>query len=100
MSEQSVRVRAPELRGPEWFNSGATPSLRAIRGKVVLLDFWNYGCVNCMHILPDLKHLETKYGDALVVIGVHSAKFTNERHAENLRRIIVRYDITHPVVND
>src|SRR5262249_45063940 len=75
-------------------------TLEDLHGKVVMLDFWTYGCVNCMHILPDLKRLEQKYGDALVVIGVHSAKFTNERDNENLRRIIVRYDIDHPVAND
>jgi thiol-disulfide isomerase/thioredoxin len=75
-------------------------SLRALRGKVVLLDFWTYGCVNCMHILPDLKRLEEKYAAELVVIGIHSAKFANERKADNIRRILVRYDITHPVAND
>jgi len=98
-----VRIHAPELSGGlklDWFNVAAPLSLRALRGKVVLLDFWTYGCVNCMHLLPDLKRLEAKYGPALVVVGVHSAKFTNERHPDNIRRIIVRYDITHPVVND
>ena len=102
MSEEAAeRIHAPELRGgAEWFNVAGPLSIRALRGKVVLLDFWTYGCVNCMHILPDLKRLENKYGDALVVIGVHSAKFDNERQPENIRRIIVRYDITHPVVND
>ena len=97
----SPRIHAPELAGgTDWFNVSAPLSLAALRGKVVLLDFWTYGCVNCMHILPDLKRLEQKYGDALVVIGVHSAKFTNERKSDNLRRIIVRYEIEHPVVND
>jgi DNA-binding beta-propeller fold protein YncE len=101
MSEPASRVRAPELSGAlEWFNVPAPLSLRALRGKVVLLDFWTYGCVNCMHILPELKRLEEKYGDALVVIGIHSAKFTNERQSDNIRRIIVRYDISHPVAND
>src|SRR5262245_32518547 len=101
MSEENVRIHAPELSGgAEWFNIATPLTIRALRGKVVLLDFWTYGCVNCMHILPDLKRLEEKYGRELVVIGVHSAKFTNERETENIRRIIVRYDITHPVVND
>ena len=95
------RIHAPELSGgSEWFNVAKPLSLKALRGKVVLLDFWTYGCVNCMHILPDLKRLEEKFGDALVVIGVHSAKFTNERKPDNIRRIIVRYEIDHPVVND
>src|SRR6185436_18118815 len=100
-SDSDVRIHAPELTGgSEWFNVAVPLTIRALRGKVVLLDFWTYGCVNCMHILPDLKYLEQKYGSALVVIGVHSAKFSNERQPENIRRIIVRYDITHPVVND
>jgi thiol-disulfide isomerase/thioredoxin len=66
----------------------------------VLLDFWTYGCINCMHIIPDLKKLEKKYPNELVVIGVHSAKFENEKDTENIRRIILRYEIEHPIVND
>jgi thiol-disulfide isomerase/thioredoxin len=84
----------------DWLNVPAPLSLGALRGKVVLLDFWTYGCINCMHILPDLRRLEEKYRDELVVIGVHSAKFTNERMSDNIRRILVRYDIDHPVAND
>src|SRR4030065_393432 len=70
------------------------------KGKVVLLDFWTYCCINCMHIIPDLKKLETKYSKELVVTGVHSAKFQNEREAENIRQAILRYEIEHPVIND
>jgi len=96
-----VRIHAPELTGAlEWFNVPGPLSLKSLRGKVVLLDFWTYGCVNCMHILPDLKRLEEKYRDELVVVGVHSAKFANERKSANIRHIIVRYDIDHPVAND
>ncbi|HWW76932.1 MAG TPA: thioredoxin-like domain-containing protein, partial [Pyrinomonadaceae bacterium] len=62
--------------------------------------FWTYGCVNCMHVIPDLKRLEAKYPTQLVVIGVHSAKFENEKETENIRRIILRYGLEHPVVND
>jgi thiol-disulfide isomerase/thioredoxin len=95
------RVRAPELSGAlEWFNVPAPLTLASLRGKVVLLDFWTYGCINCMHVLPDLRRLEDKYRDELVVVGIHSAKFTNERKSENIRRILVRYDIEHPVAND
>ncbi len=95
------RIHAPDFTGGrEWFNVPRPLSLKDLRGKVVLLDFWTYGCINCMHILPDLKRLEEKYADELVVVGVHSAKFTNERKAGNLRHILIRYDITHPVVND
>src|SRR6188508_10501 len=95
------RIHAPELAGAvDWLNVPAPLSLANLRGKVVLLDFWTYGCVNCMHILPDLRRLEEKYRAELVVVGVHSAKFANERKSDNIRRILVRYDIDHPVVND
>ncbi|HYP53284.1 MAG TPA: thioredoxin-like domain-containing protein, partial [Pyrinomonadaceae bacterium] len=98
---QTPRVRAPELSGDRgWLNTGKPLSLAALRGKVVLLDFWTYGCINCIHIIPDLKRLEEKYQRQLVVIGVHSAKFDNEKETENIRRIILRYGIEHPVVND
>ncbi|MBV9923849.1 MAG: redoxin domain-containing protein [Acidobacteria bacterium] len=95
------RVRAPELEGGRgWLNTDKPLSIAGLRGKVVLLDFWTYGCVNCMHVIPDLKRLEEKYPNELVVIGVHSAKFENEKETENIRRIILRYGLEHPVVND
>ncbi len=95
------RVRAPELTGGRgWLNTDTPLSLAALRGKVVLLDFWTYGCINCIHIIPDLKRLEAKYANQLVVIGVHSAKFDNEKETENIRRIVLRYEVEHPVVND
>ena len=98
---QEGRVRAPELTGARgWLNTDQPLSLAALKGKVVLLDFWTYGCINCVHVIPDLKKLEAKYGDQLVVIGVHSAKFENEKETENIRRIILRYEIEHPVAND
>ena len=54
-----------------------------MKGKLVLLDFWTYGCINCIHVIPDLKRLEEEYANELVVIGVHSAKFANEGQTEN-----------------
>ncbi|MCS7273484.1 MAG: thioredoxin-like domain-containing protein [Fimbriimonadales bacterium] len=94
-------INAPEFpEGLEWLNTDRPLRLRDLRGKVVLLDFWTYCCINCMHILPDLKKLERKYADSLVVIGVHSAKFFTEQETENIRQAILRYDIEHPVVND
>lgn len=94
-------VRAPELNGAAWLNTDHPLKLADLRGKLVLLDFWTYCCINCMHILPDLKYLEEKYADApLAVIGVHSAKFENEKDADNIRNAILRYDIKHPVVVD
>lgn len=100
MPEQA-KVRAPELTGGKgWLNSDKPLSIAGLRGKVILLDFWTYGCINCIHIIPDLERLEQKYKDQLVVIGVHSAKFENEKDTENIRRIILRYGINHPVIND
>jgi len=95
------RLPAPSLDGgTEWLNTASEISLRELRGKVVVLDFWTYCCINCMHVLPDLKFLEKKYANQLVVIGVHVGKFDNEKDPENIRRAILRYEIEHPVVND
>ncbi len=92
---------APEFpASAAWLNTEKPLSLRALRGKVVLLDFWTYGCINCMHILPDLKNLERKYAKELVVISVHSAKFSNEDETQNIRNALLRYNIEHPVLND
>lgn len=95
------RVPAASLDGGiEWLNTSGPLSLKDLRGKVVVLDFWTYCCINCIHVLPDLKYLEKKYGKELVVIGVHSAKFDNEKETGNIRKAILRYEIEHPVVND
>ncbi|MCL1693596.1 MAG: redoxin domain-containing protein, partial [Actinomycetia bacterium] len=92
---------APEFPdGLDWLNVEQPLDLEALQGKVVLLDFWTYGCINCIHIIPDLKRLEAEFADDLVVIGVHSAKFTNEGETDNIREVIQRYDLRHPVVND
>ncbi len=100
-SAQKKSIPAPELTGgASWLNVSKPLTLADLKGKVVLLDFWTYCCINCMHIIPDLKKLETKYSKELVVIGVHSAKFQNEREAENIRQAILRYGIEHPVIND
>lgn len=100
-AQEKPKVRAPEITGGRgWLNTDKPLSLAALKGKVVLLDFWTYGCINCIHIIPDLKKLEAKYANQLVVIGVHSAKFQNEKETENIRRIILRYEIEHPVYND
>ena len=91
---------AASLRGGlGWINSGPI-SLAELRGKIVLLDFWTYCCINCHHVLPDLAKLEAKYKNELVVIGVHSAKFDAERDLENIRRKVAEYRIKHPVVDD
>lgn len=99
--QDKARVRAPEITGGRgWLNTDKPLSIAALKGKFILLDFWTYGCINCIHIIPDLKKLEAKYANQLVVIGVHSAKFQNEKETENIRRIILRYELEHPVYND
>ncbi len=95
------RIPAPSLDGgTAWLNTSGPIALEDLRGKIVLLDFWTYCCINCIHVLPDLKYLEEKYPNELVVIGVHSAKFANEKESENIVDAIVRYEIAHPVIND
>jgi len=95
------KQKAPELEGGvEWLNCGGPIRLKDLRGKIVLLDFWTYCCINCIHTLPDLARLEKKYPNELVVIGVHSAKFDGEKDSKNIKEAILRYHIEHPVVND
>lgn len=95
------RFPAPSLDGGVgWLNTSAPIELRELRGKIVLLDFWTYCCINCIHVLPDLKYLEEKYANELVVIGVHSAKFENEKEIDAIRDAVLRYGIVHPVIND
>ncbi|HXU37650.1 MAG TPA: thioredoxin-like domain-containing protein [Blastocatellia bacterium] len=101
MPEYEGKVNAPEFpEGMEWLNTDRPMAIRQLRGKVVLLDFWTFCCINCMHVIPELRKLERKYPNELVVIGVHSAKFAAERGTENIRQAILRYEIEHPVVND
>ncbi|QHG17667.1 thioredoxin-like domain-containing protein [Nostoc sp. ATCC 53789] len=95
------RVRAPELpQNYSWLNTDKPLSLKQLKGRVIILDFWTYCCINCLHILPNLKYLEQKYKDSLTIIGVHSAKFDNEKETENIRQAILRYDVEHPVIVD
>jgi thiol-disulfide isomerase/thioredoxin/streptogramin lyase len=96
-----ARVRAPELRGRGWLNTGGRElKLADLRGKIVLLDFWTFCCINCLHVLDELRPLEQKYGDVLVVIGVHSPKFEHEKDADALRAAVERYGVEHPVLDD
>ncbi|MCH8921822.1 MAG: redoxin domain-containing protein [Planctomycetes bacterium] len=92
---------APPLTGGKgWINTAGPLELRQLRGKFVLLDFWTYCCINCIHVLPELKKLEKAYPNELVVIGVHSAKFAGEKDTQNITDAVMRYEIEHPVVND
>lgn len=94
-------VAMPEFPdGLQWINVSEPITVEQLKGKIVILDFWTYGCINCIHIIPDLERLQEEYGDQLVIIGVHSAKFENEGRTDNIRQIVRRYDRTEPVVND
>jgi sugar lactone lactonase YvrE/peroxiredoxin len=98
----TTRIRAPEI--PEdlkWLGTPRPLTLSELRGQVVILDFWTYCCINCLHVLPVLAALEEKRrDDPVVVIGVHSAKFTEEKDVERIREAMARYGVTHPVVVD
>jgi thiol-disulfide isomerase/thioredoxin/sugar lactone lactonase YvrE len=96
-----TRVRAPELRGRSWLNTGGrTLHLDDLRGRIVLLDFWTFACINCLHVLDELRPLEEKYADVLVIIGVHSPKFEHEKDPAAVAAAVERYGVAHPVLDD
>ncbi len=95
------RVRAPELRGAgRWINTDQPLVLRDLRGRVVLLDFWTFCCINCLRVIEELRPLEARFGDRLVVIGVHSPKFPHEADHAAVGRAAGRHRISHPVLDD
>ncbi|THV27027.1 NHL domain-containing thioredoxin family protein [Glycomyces paridis] len=95
------RVRAAPLVGRGWLNTGGRDlDLDSLKGKVVVLDFWTFCCINCLHVLDELRPLEAKYGDALVIVGVHSPKFEHERDPRALAAAVERYGVEHPVLDD
>ncbi len=95
------RVRASELVGRNWLNTGGKQlQLEDLRGKIVLLDFWTFCCINCLHVLDELRPLEEKYSDVLVTVGVHSPKFEHEADPVALAAAVERYEIHHPVLDD
>lgn len=86
--------------GSQWLNVSRDLKSDDFRDRIVLLDFWTYCCINCIHIIPELAKLEKEFKDDLLVVGVHSAKFDNEKDTDQIRQAILRYGIEHPVVND
>lgn len=98
---RDIRLRAPELVGRGWLNTGGSDvRLADLRGKVVVLDFWTFCCVNCLHVLDELRPLEEKFGDQLVLVGVHSPKFEHEADPDALVAAVERYAVHHPVLDD
>ncbi len=95
------RVRASELVGRGWLNTrGRDVTLADLRGKIVLLDFWTFCCINCLHVLDELRELEEQHRDVLVVVGVHSPKFVHEADPVALAAAVERYEVHHPVLDD
>lgn len=94
-------TQAPELSGDTWLGtSSGDLGVESFRGRFLLLDFWTLCCVNCHHVLAELRELESKYADVLTVVGVHSPKFEHEKLADTVLQAIHRHDISHPVLND
>ncbi len=101
MHPYSRRIAAPEFpAGLSWINAPRPIELARLRGKFVLLDFWTLGCINCMHVIPELLRLEQAWPNELAVIGVHSAKFARERENQSIEEAVRRYGVEHPVLND
>ncbi|OCI32220.1 NHL domain-containing thioredoxin family protein [Oerskovia enterophila] len=95
------RIRASELVGRGWLNTGGRDvTLADLRGRVVVLDFWTFCCVNCLHVLDELRELEEARRDDLVIIGVHSPKFEHEADPVALAAAVERYEVRHPVLDD
>ncbi|MGW0859550.1 NHL domain-containing thioredoxin family protein [Streptomyces sp. NPDC002690] len=97
-----ARVRAPELIGKGgWLNTGGQQyTLADLRGRIVVLDFWTFCCVNCLHVLDELRELEEKHRDTVVIIGVHSPKFVHEAEHQAVVDAVERYEVHHPVLDD
>ncbi|MFJ5017811.1 NHL domain-containing thioredoxin family protein [Streptomyces griseoluteus] len=97
-----VRVRAPELIGKGgWLNTGGKNlTLADLRGKCVVVDFWTFCCINCLHVLDELRELEERHRDTVVVVGVHSPKFVHEAEHQAVVDAVERYGVEHPVLDD
>ncbi|MEU6243364.1 thioredoxin-like domain-containing protein [Streptomyces sp. NPDC047024] len=97
-----TRVRAPELIGKGgWLNTGDQQyTLADLRGRIVVLDFWTFCCINCLHVLDELRELEERHRDTVVIIGVHSPKFVHEAEHQAVVDAVERYGVEHPVLDD
>ncbi|MFF0745098.1 NHL domain-containing thioredoxin family protein [Streptomyces sp. NPDC004111] len=97
-----ARVRAPELVGKGgWLNTGGKElTLADFRGRVLILDFWTFCCINCLHVLDELRELEQRHSDTTVIVGVHSPKFVHEAEHQAVVDAVERYQVHHPVLDD
>jgi thiol-disulfide isomerase/thioredoxin len=99
-ADAGVGTPAPEISGQTWLNSGPL-GLAELKGKVVLLEFWTFGCYNCRNVEPYIKSWHQKYADrGLVVIGVHAPEFSYERVIQNVQRYVREHDIRYPIAID
>ncbi|MFJ6897157.1 thioredoxin-like domain-containing protein [Streptomyces hokutonensis] len=101
-TSRRARVRAPQLTGKGgWLNTGGKQyTLADLRGRIVILDFWTFCCINCLHVLDELRELEEKHRDTVVIIGVHSPKFVHEAEHQAVVDAVERYGVEHPVLDD
>jgi thiol-disulfide isomerase/thioredoxin len=101
-TSRRARVRAPQLTGKGgWLNTGDKRyTLADLRGRIVILDFWTFCCINCLHVLDELRELERKHRDTVVIIGVHSPKFVHEAEHQAVADAVERYGVEHPVLDD
>ncbi|GHO65792.1 hypothetical protein KSC_046840 [Ktedonobacter sp. SOSP1-52] len=94
-------VRAPDFpTNLAWINSDHPLSLKELRGRIVILHFWTFCCINCMHALAQLRELEESFPETLSVISIHSPKFPGEHFTGSVHNAVLRYGVEHPVVND
>jgi|SRR5262249_55773503 len=97
---ESKAPLAPEISGGQWINS-APLTLKELRGRVVLIEFWTFACYNCRNTLPTIKMWDSRYRDkGLTIIGVHTPELDIERNLDSLRREIAALEIKYPVVTD
>lgn len=87
-------------KSEEWLNVVRPLEMSDLKDRIILLDFWTYACVNCTQTIQEIKKFEEQFGSKITVIGVHSGKFDNEKNLTQIRKAIIRNDITHPVIND
>ena len=102
VANAGIGMPAPDIANQTWLNS-APLHLKELKGKVVLVEFWTFGCYNCRNVEPYVKQWHRTYADrGLVVIGVHSPEFSHEREIENVRRYLTEHDVRFavPIDND
>lgn len=100
-AQAEVAQPAPEFVGIEQWHNGPPLTLAGLKGKVVLVEFWTYSCINCIHVMPYVKQWHKTYRDqGLVVVGVHTPEFPFERSTSNVQTAIKRFDIRYPVAQD